>query len=195
MPPKISALPLEWSDFKAAIAFAINASDSQITRGSYRFIIFAALSAYTGLPAKAIMKLTWRSIQGRTIFIEDIGNVSIAHFPIEPELQELIKSLMYLFDIPKYSDKYFAFLSESIIPNLTTPGRTEPMSMQYLNVGLKEFMRASGNTRADISTHTFRKTYARRRFEEMGQSHRALVELSKQLKHSSTSFTKNYIGV
>ena len=192
---KISALPLEWDEFKAAIAFAMGASDSQIRKGSYRFILFAALSAYTGLPAKTIMQLKWRDILGKTLLIEDDSPYGCSGFSIPPELRKIIKSLIALIAIPRYTDRSREFLGSSIIPNLTTPSRTEPMSIQYLNLGLKELMRASGNNRVGITTHTFRKTYAKRRFEEMGQSPYALVKLSKQLKHSSASFTKKYIGV
>ena len=194
---KTSAQPLDWDEFKAAVAFAMGASDSRLKKGSYRFILFAALSAYTGLPAKEIMQLKWRDVISKTLYIDDDSPCGFLIIPIPPEVQKIAKSLMFLIVGSEYTsiENYYNFLDSSIIPNLTTPSRTEPMSIQYLNLGLKELMRASGCLKAGISTHTFRKTYAKRRFDELGQTPYALVELSKRLKHSSASFTKSYIGV
>jgi integrase len=191
---QLPTVPLEWTDFEEAIKIALNASHLKIKNGSYRFILFAAVSAYTGLPANKIILLQWGDILSGNIFIERSNDKRLTCIPIAPGLRKIIAFLWSLFALPQYSDEERNFRRSLILPTLI-PNSTKSISMQYLNRGLKELMRASGYERADISTHSFRKTYAKHRFEELGKSHEALVKLSKYLNHSSTSFTKKYLGL
>ncbi len=46
-----------------------------------------------------------------------------------------------------------------------------------------------------VSSHTLRKSFARRVYENMNQSEDALVLLSEIFSHSSVSITRRYLGI
>lgn len=67
---------------------------------------------------------------------------------------------------------------------------------QRINVKLKFIKVRYGLKIGNISTHTLRKTFGRRVFENAGeQAEVALVKLMELFNHSSVSITKRYLGL
>ena len=69
-------------------------------------------------------------------------------------------------------------------------------SIQRLNTILKELKYSYRLNIDNISTHTLRKTFGRRVYEQAGtNSEHALVMLSEIFNHSTTTITRKYLGI
>lgn len=68
------------------------------------------------------------------------------------------------------------------------------ISIQHLNRLLKEVFTKQSKT-LNISTHTFRKCFGRRVFENNNESEKSLVYLSELFNHSSITMTRKYLGI
>jgi len=65
-------------------------------------------------------------------------------------------------------------------------------SKQYVNRKLKELF---GGKSLAVSTHSLRKTFGRRVWENNNQTDKALIYLSELFNHSSPAITKRYLGI
>lgn len=63
-------------------------------------------------------------------------------------------------------------------------------SRQQVNRLMKKYF--TGN---NISSHSLRKTFGRRVWDNYGQSESALIKLSEIFNHTSTSVTRKYLGI
>jgi integrase len=70
-------------------------------------------------------------------------------------------------------------------------------SVQYINRWLKSTYGTNGpkKNKLKISTHSLRKTFARRAYESANNKESALVFLSEIFNHSSLAITKKYLGI
>lgn len=62
-------------------------------------------------------------------------------------------------------------------------------SSQHVNRLIKKYFKGK------VSSHSFRKTFGRRVWENDGESERALIMLSQIFNHSSTATTRIYLGI
>lgn len=69
------------------------------------------------------------------------------------------------------------------------------MTIQYVNMKLKEFKYKYKLRIDNFSTHTFRKTFGRYVYDKSEHSAESLILLNKILNHSSIQVTKTYIGI
>ena len=65
-------------------------------------------------------------------------------------------------------------------------------SRQYINRKLKELF---GSKSLSVSTHSLRKTFGRKVWENNDQTEKALLYLSELFNHSSLAITKRYLGI
>jgi integrase len=65
-------------------------------------------------------------------------------------------------------------------------------SRQYINRKLKEIF---GSKSLSISTHSLRKTFGRKVWENNNETDKALLYLSELFNHSSPAITKRYLGI
>ncbi|WP_340113641.1 tyrosine-type recombinase/integrase [Maribellus mangrovi] len=82
----------------------------------------------------------------------------------------------------RYTDDDFVFVSQK-----GTVYRT-----QSINVILKKIFNSK---KLQISSHSLRKSFSRKIYDNMNQSEYALVLLSDLLSHSNISITKRYLGI
>ncbi|WP_190242505.1 site-specific integrase [Hymenobacter lapidiphilus] len=187
------AAPLKWSEFQEILDLVKRDATKDKDVGLYRFLIFATLSGYRGLLAGDVLKMTWGDVYKATYPSfrgwlkrhprkEDDILIEIAYRLAVKSLGENANS----------SNDYGMNLS--IMPPLKSDG-TKPMSIQSLNRLLKDVFLHYGKPVQMLSTHTFRKTYAKHIYEQKGKTTNALIQLSKELGHSSSSVTKKYIDI
>jgi integrase len=65
-------------------------------------------------------------------------------------------------------------------------------SSQYLNREIKNYYGAKD---LNISSHSLRKTFGRRVWENNKESEKALIYLSELYNHSNTAITRIYLGI
>lgn len=68
-----------------------------------------------------------------------------------------------------------------------------PFSSQHINRLLKSHFRGVGG--GTVSSHSLRKCFGRRVWDNDNQSERALIYLSQLFNHSSTQVTRVYLGI
>lgn len=73
-----------------------------------------------------------------------------------------------------------------------TSNQNTVFSKQYVNRKLKEMF---GSKSLAISTHSLRKTFGRKVWENNNETDKALLYLSELFNHSSTAITKRYLGI
>jgi len=70
--------------------------------------------------------------------------------------------------------------------------RKTVLSPQYVNKAIKKMF---GKSNLNISTHTLRKTFGRRVWDNNQQTDTALIYLSEIYNHSSIAITRRYLGI
>ncbi len=65
---------------------------------------------------------------------------------------------------------------------------------QSINVILKEVF-AKEAKKLNISSHSLRKSFGRKVFENNGESEKALTYLSELFNHTSPTITRKYLGI
>lgn len=68
-----------------------------------------------------------------------------------------------------------------------------PFSSQHINRLLKQHFKGVGSGK--VTSHSLRKAFGRRVWENDNQSERSLVQLSHIFNHSSTAVTRIYLGL
>ncbi|WP_185965973.1 tyrosine-type recombinase/integrase [Flavobacterium sp. ZT3R18] len=77
-------------------------------------------------------------------------------------------------------------------PFITNKGSI--ITNQHLNRLLKEVFTKEAKT-LNISTHSCRKAFGRRVYQNNGESENALIYLSELFNHSSVAITRKYLGI
>ncbi|MGZ0014817.1 tyrosine-type recombinase/integrase [Yeosuana sp. AK3] len=73
-----------------------------------------------------------------------------------------------------------------------TSNQNTVYSIQYVNRKLKEIL---GSKSLSVSSHSLRKTFGRKVWENNNETDKALLYLSELFNHSSPAITKRYLGI
>lgn len=153
--------------------------------GEYRWEMFARLSFCTACRASDTLKFRWRDILGKSsVTIVEQKTKKTRKIPFNPSVQKGFDDLWKALDCPDKNDY--------IMPS---PQGDKPITIQFVNMRLKEFKSKYRLKIENFSTHTFRKTFGRYVYETNNRSAESLILLNKILNHSSIQVTKTYIGI
>lgn len=148
------------------------------TEKNYKIGFLVVFGINSGLRISDILKITH----------EDLKNDSITLMESKTNKKRVIK----LNDNIK---KAYVLLQERGTNNkgaIFLTNQNTVYSRQYINRTLKEIF---GSKSLSISTHSLRKTFGRRVWENNQESDKALLYLSEIFNHSSTAITKRYLGI
>lgn len=124
----------------------------------------------------------------RLIKFEDIESGTLNLIEKKTKKQRIIKvneNILTAFEILKSRcniHEGYIFLSNS----------NTVYTSQYVNRAIKKIFNKSN---LNISTHTLRKTFGRRVWDNNGQSDSALIFLSEIFNHASLATTRGYLGI
>lgn len=153
--------------------------------GDYRWEMYARLSFCTACRASDTLNFRWQDILGvSSVTIVEQKTKKTRKIPFNPSVQKSFNELWYLLDCPDKKDY--------IMPS---PQGDKPMTIQNVNIKLKEFKYKYRLRIDNFSTHTFRKTFGRYVYDVNNHSAESLILLNKILNHSSIQVTKTYIGI
>ena len=151
----------------------------------YRWEMYARLSFCTACRAHDTLHLRWKDILGMSsITIVEQKTKKTRKIPFNPSVQKSFNELWYLLDCPDKNDY--------VMPSQRGD---KPLTIQYVNMKLKEFKCKYRLSIENFSTHTFRKTFGRYVYDTNNHSAESLILLNKILNHSSINITKTYIGI
>ena len=159
--------------------------------GRYNVALMISAGIHMGLRISDTLRLTWGQLRKKRLEIIAQKTGKVRRIPIHPDLAALRdRYLAAKFDERKQpADAAFVFTS--------TRGETKgkPISIQAANKRLAAALERHKIETANPSTHTLRKTFARRVWEQKGANEAALVLLSEILNHKSLAVTRRYIGI
>lgn len=153
--------------------------------GKYKYEMFARLAFCTACRAYDVLHMRWHDIldkQRITVCEQKTGKVRA--IPINPSVQKKFDELYNMMGRP---DK-LSFV-------VTGKSKDKPLTIQALNLKLKEFKKKYKINVGNFSTHTFRKTFGRYVYDKSGHSAESLLLLNNILNHANIQTTKVYIGI
>jgi integrase len=149
--------------------------------------LFADTIHFTGLRISDILKLRWVDLLEKD-FVEVIEKKTrkFRRIKINPNLRETIERLFDKMNVVNIEEHIFLNRFE-----------TSTISIQYVNKKIKllakEYKLCKNPDK--IKSHSLRKSFGRRVFENNDNSERSLILLSEMLNHSSIKTTKIYLGI
>ena len=149
---------------------------------NYVFSLLLGVGCRIGLRISDLLTLRWIDLSDKDVlvFIEHKTGKT-REITIHPDLKTFLNEMMELMN-PDMEDYLFA---NSI---------GQPYSIQHINRRLKQLCKLY-KIKGRYSSHSFRKTLARRAFEVSGESEKTLILLSDLLNHSSIEITRRYLGI
>lgn len=152
--------------------------------GNYSFSLLIAVGCFTGLRISDLLKLKWCDILNvDNLIVTEQKTDKKRTIKLNPQLQRHIKAC-YKVVAPDTLDTP-CFLSRI---------RTV-YSVQRINVVLKNLKYRYSLKISNFSSHSLRKSFGRRIYENAGNSEHALVMLSQIFNHSNTAITRRYLGL
>lgn len=153
--------------------------------GEYRWEMYARLSFCTACRASDTLRFRWKDIlRVSSVTIVEQKTGKARKIPFNPSVQKSFDELWKALGCPDKKDY--------IMPS---PKGDKPLTLQYVNMKLKEFKFKYRLKIENFSTHTFRKTFGRYVYDTNNHSAESLILLNKILNHSSIQVTKTYIGI
>jgi site-specific recombinase XerD len=144
------------------------------------YIIF---SINTGLRVSDIMQIKHSDLSGDKIYLKEKKTKKAREISLNNVVRNSYQSMLATLDLKNANiDNNYVFLSQK-----GTVYRT-----QSINVILKTLFNTK---RLQISSHSLRKAFARKVYENMNESENALVLLSDIFNHSNIAITRRYLGI
>lgn len=155
--------------------------------GDWKFALLFSIGTYTGLRIADILSLTWNDLLNReSMQITEQKTKKGRKITINPQLQEIINRI--------YNNHSGIKPDELIFLNRWGTGA---ITRQYVNHKLKQIAVVYKITKdpSAIKSHSLRKSFGRRVFENNDNSELSLILLSDILNHASVKTTKIYLGI
>lgn len=171
-------------DFKQAVEVALKLHRDE----DYIFSLYWAISIFTGLRVSDVLNLKWEQVleaiaENKNLLIREKKTGKMRSIKLHPKLKEIIEmNRQKLLPISGW---------------IVAAKHGYPMSREYINKKLKLTARRyrieTGGY--SISSHTLRKTFARKIWDSSNSDNHTLMLLADILNHTSTHTTKTYLGI
>jgi len=153
--------------------------------GEWKFSLLLSIGSYTGLRISDILSLKWSDVIGNeTIEIVEKKTKKLRRIKINTNLKETFIRM----ETNSNNLDDFIFLNRS---------GTSTFSIQYVNRKLKKIVEKYNVVKDSnmIKSHSLRKSFGRRIWENNDNSERSLIILSEMFNHSTIKTTKIYLGI
>lgn len=149
--------------------------------GETRMLLLFATGTYCALRVGDVLSRKWSEVYDKDV-LEIVEQKTGKHRRID--INDNLKRL--------FAEYYEGQELDSYIFSGNSKGGT--MSIQYINREIKRISRKY-NLEGRFSSHCWRKTLARRVYEQNGCTERALLLLSELFGHSSLKITRIYLNI
>lgn len=155
----------------------------------YKFCLLITVGMMTGLRISDILSLHWNELLNREhLEITEKKTKKYRKILINPQLRETIGRISG--KIKPHDPNGFIFMNR---------WNTKPISSQFVNWKLKELVRKYGVVKESsvkgVKSHSLRKSFGRRVWENNEKSERGLILLNEIFNHSSIKMTVTYLGI
>ena len=148
-------------------------SDKQSVIGLYIIV-----SIHTGLRISDVLRLKWSDLMKEDLVIKEKKTKKLRTIKINSTVHSVVSK----FKLNDEDDFIFKSQKGSVF------------SIQQINRVLKEIFRTESK-HLNISSHSLRKSFGRRVYENNNESEKSLVYLSELFNHTSLSITRKYLGI
>lgn len=138
------------------------------------FGLLIVVGTNLGLRISDLLSLTFTQLRQDSITIKEGKTGKTRKMMVNQAIKDAIKH----FD--KEAGNFYAFRSQ----------KRTIYSRQHVNRLMKQYFKGT-----DITSHSLRKTFGRRVWENNGETDKALLKLSEIFNHSTPSVTKRYLGI
>ena len=179
---KTETAPIKWTEAQSLLKCLTYDKD-------YNTALLFAAGFYFGLRISDILSLTWRQITKDEFSIVEQKTGKYRTIQVHKGFKQIVKS--YLADmalIPEPNE--YVFVSQR-----STGRKDKPISIVAANKRIRKAFEHCGINTKNPSSHTLRKTFGRRIYENNQKSEAALILLSKIFNHRDLSTTRRYIGI
>lgn len=139
--------------------------------------LYIITSINTGLRISDVLNLTWEQVQEDLVLITEKKTGKKRTFKINKAVREALNG----FD-------------SSNTGNIFISQKKSVYSRQTLNRLLKNVFSKEAK-KSNISSHSLRKSFGRRVYENNAESEKALTYLSELFNHTSVATTRKYLGI
>lgn len=141
--------------------------------------LYIAVSINTGLRISDVLNLKWSDLMSKDRFSIIEGKTKKRRaIAINENIKKALKHFA-----PRDTERLI-FRSQ----------KNTKFSRQQINRVLKQVFNKEAQ-KLNISSHSLRKTFGRRVYENNGESEKALIYLSELFNHTSMATTKRYLGI
>lgn len=152
--------------------------------GDYTMSLFIGCGCFFGLRCGDLRSLTWSMLSGDTFTLTEKKTGKKRTIKINPNFAKHISDCKTALKVKNDDDYCFLSKKGSVI------------SIQRINVRLKEIKFKYRINIEHFSTHSLRKTFGRKVVEMAGENaEMALIKLSELFNHSNVSITRRYLGL
>ena len=153
----------------------------------YKFCLLITTSMYLGTRIGDTLQLHWNDLLGKEhLELTEKKTGKTRKILINHHLQETIIRIYKKMNLPDLDG--FIFLNDM---------RTKPISRQFVNEKLKRLVLKykTCTNPATVKSHSLRKSFGRRVWENSERSEKGLLMLNEIFNHSSIRTTKIYLGI
>ena len=140
--------------------------------------LYIIVSIYTGLRTSDVKTITYEQVRSRTINLTEQKTKKKRTIPVH---YEMFKAVM---NTTQKNQLGLIFISQ----------KNSVITTQQINRLLKKVFVSLIGTHC-ISTHSLRKSFVRRVYENNGRTENALIYLSDMFNHSTVKETRKYLGI
>ena len=152
--------------------------------GRYRDSLLLATGFMTGLRISDILRLTYADIlNGEMLVISEKKTGKRREIPLSKDYQKHIEDCCKAMGLSDTTKPMFLSYQGSVITIQMVNKTLHRLKSQY-NLSIDHF-----------SSHSLRKTFARRIYDTAKDREYALIKLSSVLGHSNVSITRRYLGI
>ena len=179
---KTETAPIKWNQARTLITCA--ADD-----GKYNTALLLAAGIYFGLRVGDILSLTWKQILAEHFTITEGKTQKTRKIDVHPDFQKLARKVARLSQV-REEEECLVFTHQR-----SDGDQGRPITVVAANKRIRKAFEAYGIETQNPSSHTLRKTFGRRVYENNHKSEAALVLLSQIFGHRDISTTRRYIGL
>jgi integrase len=155
--------------------------------GDWKFTLLITIGMYTGLRISDILSLKWKDLLNQDhIEVVEKKTKKTRKILVNQQLQETVSRISS--KLTHLNPEQFIFLNRF---------KTKPISPQYVNWKLKELVKKYEVVKNSngIKSHSLRKSFGRRVWENSERSENGLIMLNEIFNHSNIKTTKIYLGI
>ena len=155
--------------------------------GNLKFYLMILTGCYFGLRAGDLLNLRWCDVIDKDDFtLKEQKTSKLRKITINISVKEALTQVSReLTKVGRYNEDGYVFANRW----------GSPVTISYVNKQLHKIFPKYNVKVQNPSTHTLRKSFGRRVFEQGNKSEKSLIYLSDIFSHNSIATTRKYIGV